>query len=93
MDLPWIPPELREDRGEIEAASSDELPRLVELEDIMDSVLLSAAAASEGHPRRQAPPGSGGANSGRTIRGVEVTGQRVTVARAEGRGSGAREEG
>jgi DNA polymerase (family 10) len=30
VGLPWIPPELREDRGEIEAARRGELPRLVE---------------------------------------------------------------
>jgi len=34
VGLPWIPPELREDRGEIQAAMKDELPRLVEPEDI-----------------------------------------------------------
>jgi DNA polymerase (family 10) len=34
LGLPWIPPELREDRGEIEAALRSELPRLVELGDI-----------------------------------------------------------
>lgn len=34
VGLPWIPPELRENRGEIEAAESDSLPTLVELEDI-----------------------------------------------------------
>lgn len=32
--LPWIPPELREDRGEIEAALKGRLPRLVEVDDI-----------------------------------------------------------
>lgn len=31
VGLAWIPPELREDRGEIEAARRGELPRLVEL--------------------------------------------------------------
>jgi len=31
VDLSWIPPELREDRGEIEAAAADDLPDLVEL--------------------------------------------------------------
>ncbi len=31
VGLPWIPPELREDRGEIEAAREGRLPRLVEL--------------------------------------------------------------
>lgn len=34
LDLPWIPPELREDRGEIEAAEEDRLPRLVTVEDV-----------------------------------------------------------
>ncbi len=31
VDLPWIAPELRENRGEIEAARAGKLPRLVEL--------------------------------------------------------------
>jgi len=34
LGLPWIPPELREDRGEIEAAAEGRLPELVRLEDI-----------------------------------------------------------
>jgi DNA polymerase (family 10) len=34
LGLPWIPPTLREDRGEIEAALAGELPTLVELSDI-----------------------------------------------------------
>lgn len=34
LGLPWISPELREDRGEIEAAERDALPRLVELGDL-----------------------------------------------------------
>jgi DNA polymerase (family 10) len=34
LDLPWIPPELREDRGEIAAAERRALPRLVELGDL-----------------------------------------------------------
>lgn len=34
LGLPWIPPELREDRGEIEAAREGRLPALVELGDI-----------------------------------------------------------
>lgn len=34
LGLPWIPPELREDRGEIEAALQGKLPRLVELADL-----------------------------------------------------------
>src|SRR5881296_604863 len=31
FNLPWIPPEIREENGEIEAAAKGELPRLVEL--------------------------------------------------------------
>ena len=34
VELPWIAPELREDRGEIEAAAADALPKLVELHQI-----------------------------------------------------------
>jgi len=34
FDLPWIPPELREDQGELEAARQGRLPKLVELEDL-----------------------------------------------------------
>jgi DNA polymerase (family 10) len=34
LGLPWIPPELRENRGEIEAARRGELPKLIEPSDI-----------------------------------------------------------
>lgn len=34
LGLPWIAPELREDRGEIEAAERHELPKLIELTDL-----------------------------------------------------------
>ena len=34
LDLPWIAPELREDRGEIEAAAEGNLPTLIELGDL-----------------------------------------------------------
>jgi DNA polymerase (family 10) len=34
LDLPWIEPELREDRGEVEAAVAGRLPRLVEPGDL-----------------------------------------------------------
>ncbi|MGH7570682.1 MAG: DNA polymerase/3'-5' exonuclease PolX [Gemmatimonadota bacterium] len=34
LGLAWIPPELREDRGEIEAAATDALPALVERSDL-----------------------------------------------------------
>ncbi len=34
LGMSWVPPELRENRGEVEAACEDELPELVSLEDI-----------------------------------------------------------
>ena len=34
LGLPWIPPELREDRGEVQAAQAGRLPRLIEVKDI-----------------------------------------------------------
>lgn len=34
LGMPWIPPELRENQGEIEAARKNELPRLITWEDL-----------------------------------------------------------
>ncbi len=34
LGLPWIPPELREDRGEIQAAKANKLPKLIQRKDI-----------------------------------------------------------
>lgn len=48
VGLPWIPPELREDRGEIEAARAGELPKLVELTDLKGD-LHAHSKASDGH--------------------------------------------
>jgi DNA polymerase (family 10) len=47
LGLPWIPPELREDRGEIEAASKGRLPELVEQADIQGE-LHSHTSATDG---------------------------------------------
>lgn len=48
LDLILIPPELREDRGEIEAAKDDALPKLVRLEQIRGD-LHAHTKASDGH--------------------------------------------
>lgn len=40
LGLPLIPPELREDRGEIEAAQAGKLPDLIELEDMRGDLQL-----------------------------------------------------
>jgi DNA polymerase (family 10) len=47
LDLPWIPPELREDRGEIEAAERHELPELIERSDLQGD-LHAHTDASDG---------------------------------------------
>ncbi|MFW5722855.1 MAG: DNA polymerase/3'-5' exonuclease PolX [Desulfohalobiaceae bacterium] len=44
VGLPFIQPELREDRGEIEAASRGELPELVTLEDIKGDLHVHSVA-------------------------------------------------
>lgn len=45
LELPWIPPELRENRGEIEAAALNALPRLVELRDIKGDMHMHTTAS------------------------------------------------
>jgi DNA polymerase (family X) len=44
LGLAWIPPELREHRGEIEAAEAGALPRLVDLTDIRGDLHLHTTA-------------------------------------------------
>ena len=44
VGLPWIPPELREDRGEFALAEADRLPRLVELTDIRGDLHMHTTA-------------------------------------------------
>jgi DNA polymerase (family 10) len=48
VDLPYIEPELRENRGEIEAARKHKLPRLITLKDIRGD-LHAHTRASDGH--------------------------------------------
>ncbi len=48
LGLPWIPPELREDRGEVQAAEDGELPRLIEPGDLRGE-LHSHTDESDGH--------------------------------------------
>jgi DNA polymerase (family 10) len=47
LGLPWIPPEIREDRGEVQAALQGKLPDLIELADIK-SELHSHSTWSDG---------------------------------------------
>ncbi len=45
LDLPLIPPELRENRGEIEAGEQNRLPRLIELKDIKGDLHVHTSAS------------------------------------------------
>jgi DNA polymerase (family 10) len=47
LGLPWIPPELREDRGEIDLAAKGTLPELVEVKDVK-AELHAHTTASDG---------------------------------------------
>ncbi len=48
VGLPWIPPELREAHGEVEAARNGKLPKLIELADLKGD-LHAHSKASDGH--------------------------------------------
>jgi DNA polymerase (family 10) len=45
LSLPWIPPELREDRGELELRSAGDLPVLVEQDDLKGDLHLHTTAS------------------------------------------------
>jgi len=53
LDLPWIPPELREDRGEIDAADEGKLPKLVERKDICGDLHAHTTATDGADTPRQ----------------------------------------
>lgn len=45
LDLPYIPPEMREENGEIEAAEAGRLPKLIELADIRADLHMHTTAS------------------------------------------------
>ncbi|MBI2891966.1 MAG: DNA polymerase/3'-5' exonuclease PolX [Deltaproteobacteria bacterium] len=48
VGLPWIPPEIREGSGEIEAAEAGKLPRLIEEKDVLGDMHVHSDASSDG---------------------------------------------
>jgi DNA polymerase (family 10) len=48
LGLPWIPPELREDRGEVQAAKAGKLPKLLEVKDVKADLQVHSTY-SDGH--------------------------------------------
>lgn len=53
LGLQWIPPELREDRGEVEAARQGTLPVLVDLDDIRGDFQSHTVASDGSHTVQQ----------------------------------------
>jgi len=53
LNLPFIPPELREDRGEIEAAQENKLPKLVEYSQIKGDLHLHSKWSDGAHTIRR----------------------------------------
>ncbi|MBN1466551.1 DNA polymerase/3'-5' exonuclease PolX [candidate division KSB1 bacterium] len=53
LDLQWMPPEMREDRGEIEAAAAQQIPELVELDDIKADLHMHTTNSDGQHPLEQ----------------------------------------
>ena len=49
LDMPWIPPEMRENWGEIEAALEGRLPKLIELPDIKGDLHVHTKWTDGGH--------------------------------------------
>jgi DNA polymerase (family 10) len=53
VGLPWIPPELRENRGEVEAALAGRLPALVEVGDIRGDLQMHTTSSDGRHTLEQ----------------------------------------
>ena len=53
LDLPFIPPELREDRGEIEAAQENKLPKLIKYSQIRGDLHLHTKWSDGAHTIKQ----------------------------------------
>jgi DNA polymerase (family 10) len=53
VGLPWIPPEIREDQGEVELAEKGRLPRLIALEDIRGDLQMHTRWSDGTEPAEQ----------------------------------------
>lgn len=79
VDLPYIAPELREDRGEIEAARTGRLPNLLEMADLKGD-LHAHSKASDGHDSIRDMALAAGAH-GLSYLAITEHSRRLTVAR------------
>ncbi|MFB6092619.1 MAG: helix-hairpin-helix domain-containing protein [Haloquadratum sp.] len=53
LDLEWIPPELREDTGEVDAAASGDLPDLLECDDVRGDLQVHSDYSDGAHSVRE----------------------------------------
>ncbi|WP_424019642.1 DNA polymerase/3'-5' exonuclease PolX [Halorientalis pallida] len=58
LDLPWIPPELREDRGEVAAAAEGDLPALLEPGDVRGDLHTHTEWSDGGNTIREMAEGA-----------------------------------
>lgn len=79
LGLPWIAPELRENRGEIEAARAGKLPKLVERDDLKGD-LHAHTKATDGHHTLAEMAHAARAN-GLTYLAITEHSRRLTVAK------------
>ena len=84
VGLPWMPPELREDRGELDAARAGTLPRLVELRDLRGDLHMHTKATDGVNTLREMVD----AARGRGYAYVAITDHSHAVRVARGMGSG-----
>ena len=53
LDLEWVPPELREDNGEIEAAKQNSLPNLIEYDDVNGDLQMHSTWSDGGNTMKE----------------------------------------
>jgi DNA polymerase (family 10) len=80
VGLPWIPPELRENRGEFEAARAGRLPRLVELQDLAGDLHAHTTATDGRHHLQD----MAGAARRRGLQYLAITDHSARLAMAKG---------
>jgi DNA polymerase (family 10) len=83
VGLPFIPPELREDEGEIEAAEAGRLPRLIEAGDLVGALLLGEA--HDAVPRARARGGAWAVLAPRASRFSSASAARAWLAETRAR--------
>lgn len=78
LDLPWIPPELREERGELSADVQGDLPALVEEQDIRCDLHMHSDGSDGRHTIREMAEAA--AERGYEVIAITDHSQRLTVA-------------